>query len=154
MTHQGRRCWHCKTYYYYQSSGAGCGDAENDDRYCPACMAAINKALSGIDVKFHSEFLPVLPDLPRDAATMEEFEKKLDEKKLEDAKNPLHLDVRRVTWGTPGVIDDELVIRGVTYRRLVDTVTGDKLLTAEYEVTGPGQPSMPGNSPGEVTDVW
>jgi hypothetical protein len=111
-------------------------------------MAAINQALSKIDIKYHSEFLPVLPMLPRNAATMEEFDKTLEEKKKEDAKNPYFLDVRRVTWGTPGIHEDELAIRGVNYRKLVDTVTGDSILTVEYEVSGPP------HERGEVIGTW
>ncbi len=132
-----KRCRHCNSSYQYQASGGGCDRDTNDDRYCPECMTAINTALARIDVKCHPEFLPVLPTLPFAAATVEEFDRELAKKKAEDTLNPYHLNVRRVSYGTPGVIEEDLEIRGVNYRKLVDTVTGEVLLTAQYEVSGP-----------------
>lgn len=39
------RCRFCNKEYYYQASGEGCHEPTNDERYCPRCMAIINKAL-------------------------------------------------------------------------------------------------------------
>lgn len=54
-----KRCRHCASTYGYQQSGHGCGDALNDDRYCPTCKAAVNAALSALPVLFERRYVPV-----------------------------------------------------------------------------------------------
>jgi len=112
-------------------------------------VKVIHEALKAAPVKYHQEFLPILPTLPPLAATIEEFDRELAKKKAEEALNPYHLNVHRVSYGTPGVIEEDLEIRGVSYRKLIDTVTGDILLTAQYEVAGP-----PLQKDGVVTGLW
>ena len=56
-SHRNKRCVHCNTVYLFQSSGHGCLDQPNDDRYCPECMTIILKALSHVKRKYDSEWV-------------------------------------------------------------------------------------------------
>jgi len=40
-TRREKRCRHCKVRYSFKSSGPGCHNLINDDRYCPQCKGAI-----------------------------------------------------------------------------------------------------------------
>jgi len=68
-----KRCWHCKTVYTYQASGAGCHEPINDETYCPECKAAILKALKSIPKKFDKIFMET------DEVTYDYLKKKRDE---------------------------------------------------------------------------
>jgi hypothetical protein len=57
--HREKRCWHCQVRYYYQSSGYGCNEDFNDDKYCPECMEVISKALKTIPKKVEKVWVPV-----------------------------------------------------------------------------------------------
>ena len=57
MTQQGKRCYHCKTTYTYQGSGDGCFRKENDSKFCPDCMKAINETLDKIPKKFKEAWI-------------------------------------------------------------------------------------------------
>ena len=51
MTHQRKKCNHCRVGYSFQASGEGCQDKNNNPEYCPECMGVINKALESVSVK-------------------------------------------------------------------------------------------------------
>jgi len=62
-THRGTRCWHCRTYYYYQASGHGCNDPLNDPHYCPKCkphqIRALKEAFRDVRVRFECRYVEV-----------------------------------------------------------------------------------------------
>lgn len=57
--HREKCCGHCGIRYYYQSSGHGCFDELNDDRYCPECKAVISAVLKKIPLKVEKVWVPV-----------------------------------------------------------------------------------------------
>ena len=132
------RCWHCNTRYSYQSIGDDCHNPLNDDRYCPSCKALIIEALKDVTVKFHEEFLPVLPDTLRKPVSIEDFNKAHEEYR-KTATLPTYPCIF-----TPGIRAEECDIHGVTFRKYMAKGSGEEILTAAYEV----------NEAGEVTGTW
>lgn len=47
-----RRCAHCQSPYYWQSSGPGCQESGNDAKHCPDCRYVITEALKSVPVRF------------------------------------------------------------------------------------------------------
>lgn len=58
-SHRGKRCVHCRTHYFYQASGHGCGERTNDPNYCPDCKARVLEALASIPARFECRYFPV-----------------------------------------------------------------------------------------------
>jgi hypothetical protein len=129
MTERSVRCIHCSTRYLYQTSGHGCNSDLNNSRYCPECMIVIGKALQSVSVKFYAEWLPILPNVPPNPITLEQFKIALAEK---EAKEIIHSVPFLI--GTLGVTARDLEVDGINYRRLIDTTTKEELLLVQYEV--------------------
>ncbi len=141
-----KRCHHCNRQYQYQASGSSHIYEDmrlNDDRYCPDCMKVIITALEKVPVKFHSEYLPILPGLPYKAPTIEELDAEKQKRKDED---PYFLEFVPVTF-MRGVSARDYTHKGVNYRKYYSSEHPEiaSILTAEYEIN---------NETGEVTDTW
>lgn len=138
MMHHLKRCVHCNTRYSYQASGDGCGNPDNDFRYCPDCMHIINEALKTVPIKFEKVELPIPENHP---ITIEQFEEKY--KKWEEDTTILHL--YPVRNGPENFRYKDLKINWQNYILIENTDTHEKLLETEYERS---------IASGKIEDFW
>ena len=55
-THREKRCHHCGVRYNYQSSGNGCQNKVNNDRYCRRCQGEILVTLRKLPIRVKKEW--------------------------------------------------------------------------------------------------
>lgn len=119
------RCYHCKSPYVYHPSGDS-NDYSND-RYCPECYKLILDTLHKIPCKKQAIFLPT-EEL--DEVTIEIFEKKYEEQKL----NIIFSNMRSFIYNYPINFDYlECEINDINYRLVINKDTEEKLLMKEYQ---------------------
>jgi hypothetical protein len=107
-SHRFKRCVHCGLVYAWQSSGYGCHNPVNDQKYCPDCKAAIVKALENIPVRFRSVWVET-----KDISV--ETLLKHRERTLEKAKkdNPNRIIGERVVAPLFDMVDSENIYCGL-----------------------------------------
>jgi hypothetical protein len=73
-THAYQRCAYCNTPYSYQTSGYGCQQQENSDRWCRNCAAIAHKALEDAFKNVPRKFKRVMVEITDGSVTVEELE--------------------------------------------------------------------------------
>lgn len=96
MRHEIRRCIHCGRRYAFQSSGDGCMDPFNDERFCPACQTAVREALKAIP-KAVEKFEVEVTGEERDRVLAEQIRQNTGPSKAIDVTDIVHFShVRRI----------------------------------------------------------
>ena len=132
MTHRRKRCDHCKVSYAYQSSGHGCHHPDNDDRYCPDCMHAINEVLKTIPVKKRDVWLPLSPKWFSGELKIQKAKEILKEQEKKNSKNPFFLLFHELT-GYRNISWRRFEHLGVQFRLVTNKDTKEELLETRYE---------------------
>jgi len=70
-THQYKRCSYCGERYSYQSSGSGCHDPNNSEKWCPKCAVIAGEALLSAFEDVPRKYKRVIVDT--DEATVKEL---------------------------------------------------------------------------------